>query len=71
MTTAALLALVVQYGPSIVPLVAKLVADIKAGKGQQEVTQADWDELTRLSLETGDQIYAALGITPPPPVSSL
>ncbi len=66
MTAAALLPLVSTYGPTIVPLLAKLVADVKAGKGQLELTQADWDELLRLSRLTGADIYAGLGITPPP-----
>lgn len=66
MTTAALLAAVLQYGPTIVPLVAKLVANIEAGKGNQTVTAADLAELATLASQTGEDIYKRLGITPPP-----
>jgi len=69
-TPAILLQLVLQYGPSVVGIVAKLVADIQAGRGQTAVTQADWDELTRLSSLTAESIYARLGITPPPSSSA-
>ncbi len=66
MTIAALLALVAQYGPTIVPLVAKLVADVNAGRGEEQLKQADWDELARLSGLSGADIYARLGIALPP-----
>lgn len=66
MTTAALLAAVLQYGPTIIPLVAKLVANIEAGKGNQTVTAADLAELATLANQTGEDIYKRLGITPPP-----
>lgn len=69
MTFAALLPLVLTYGPSIIPLVQKLAANISAGRGNQTVTDADWAELTRLALLTSDDIYKRLGITPPPPVA--
>lgn len=69
MTTAMLLTAVLQYGPQIIPLVAKLVADIKAGKGQQEPTEADWAELVRLAGQSSADIYAREGITPPPPTA--
>jgi len=67
MNFATVLALVAQYGPTIIPLISKLVADIAAGKGGQPVTQADWDELNRLANLSAESIYARLGITPPPP----
>ncbi len=67
MTPAAILTAVLQFGPSIIPIIAKLVSDIQAGRGQTQATQADWDELTRLSNLTAESIYAQLGITPPPP----
>ena len=66
MTTAALLGAVLTYGPSIIPLVQKLVADIEAGRGNALVTAADLAELARLANQTGEDIYARLGITPPP-----
>lgn len=66
MTTTALLALIMQYGPSVVPLIAKLVADVKAGKGQTELTDADWAELLRLQSLTGASIYQREGVALPP-----
>lgn len=66
MTTAALLQLVITYGPQIIPLVEKLVANIQAGKGDENVSDADWLELTRLATQTSDDIYRRLGIEPPP-----
>jgi len=66
MTTAALLTALLTYGPTIIPLVAKLVADIEAGKGNQTVTAADLEELLKLSQQSSADIYAKLGITPPP-----
>lgn len=66
MTFSALLPLLLQYGPSIIPLVSKLVANIEAGKGNTTVSDADWAELNRLASQTSSDIYARLGITPPP-----
>ncbi len=66
MTPAALIALIIQYGPSVVPLLSRLAADVKAGRGQQELTAADWDELTRLAGLTGAAIYAREGVALPP-----
>ncbi len=66
MTFAALLPLVLTYGPTIIPLVQKLVTNIAAGRGNQQLTDADWNELTRLAALTSDDIYKRLGITPPP-----
>ena len=65
MTTAAIIQAVLQFGPTIVPLLAKLAADIRAGKAQQEPSQADWDELTRLAGLSSSSIYAGLGIDLP------
>lgn len=48
------------------PLVAKLMSDIKAGKTQTTVTPEDLLELKRLSDQTSADIYAKLGIVPPP-----
>lgn len=66
MTTTALLALVIQFGPSIIPLVAKLVSDISAGKANATVTPEDMAELMRLQGLTSADIYKTLGIAPPP-----
>jgi len=65
MTTAALLTAVLTYGPTILPLIQKLVGDIEAGKGATTVTAADLAELVKLSTQTSGDIYARLGITPP------
>jgi hypothetical protein len=67
MTSSAILALVVQFGPTIIPLIAKLVANIQAGKGETKVSDADWAELNRLASQTSADIYARMGIAPPPP----
>jgi hypothetical protein len=67
MTTAALLTALLTYGPSILPLISKLVADIEAGRGNQTVTAADLAELQRLAAESSADIYARLNIAPPPP----
>jgi hypothetical protein len=66
MTAAALLTLIETYGPSVVGLVAKLVADVKAGRGQTELTDADWAELNRLCGLSSASIYAKEGVTLPP-----
>lgn len=65
-TPVILLQLVLQYGPTIIPLIQKLVADIQAGKGNTAVSAEDLAELARLSALKGEDIYAKLGITPPP-----
>ncbi len=69
MTFAALLQLVLTYGPTVVPLAQKLVSNIAAGRGDAKLTDADWNELTRLASLTSDDIYKRLGISPPPPAS--
>jgi len=69
MTTAALLTALLTYGPSILPLIQKLVGDIEAGRGNQTVTAADLAELQRLAAESSTDIYTRLGITPPPPAA--
>ena len=66
MTTAALLTALLQFGPTIIPLIAKLVADIEAGRGNATVTAADLAELASLAGQTGEDIYRRLGIEPPP-----
>jgi hypothetical protein len=71
MNTAALLTALLTYGPSIIPLVGKLVTDIESGKGRKEVTAADLAELARLASLSSTEIYARLGIAPPPPVDRL
>lgn len=67
MKFAELLQLVLRYGPSVIPLVSKLTSAIAAGKSNEPVTEADWAELTRLANQTGADIYARMGIAPPPP----
>ncbi len=65
MTAEILLPLIIKYGPAIVPLVRKLAADIAAGRGQQELTAADWAELERLAANRAADLYLAAGVTPP------
>ncbi len=65
MTTAALLTAVLTYGPSIIPLVQKLVADIEGGRGNATVTSADLAELARLAAESSADIYKRLGVALP------
>ncbi len=65
-TPVLLLQAILQYGPSVVGLIQKLVADIEAGKGNQTVTTADLAELANLAKQTSADVYARLGITPPP-----
>lgn len=65
MNAVTLLDAVLKYGPTIIPLVQKLVADIEAGKGNQTVTAADLAELARLAGQSAEDIYAAAGIQPP------
>lgn len=66
MTIAAIAQLVATYGPAVLPLVEKLIADIEAGKGAQVVDSAYIAELNRLASLTAEQIYAKAGVTPPP-----
>lgn len=63
MTPAALLALVVKYGPSIVPIVKKLVVDAKGG--DKPISDADWAELDRLAALAGEGLYRSAGVVPP------
>ncbi len=65
-TVAMILTAVLQYGPTVVPLIAKLVGDVQAGRGNKEVTPEDIAELVRLSSQSSSDIYAKLGIAPPP-----
>lgn len=58
--------LLAQYGPSVIPLVQKLIADIAAGRTASTVTAADLDELSRLSGLTAAGLYATAGVTAPP-----
>jgi hypothetical protein len=48
------------------PLVAKLMTDIKAGKTQTTVTSEDLLELKRLADQSAADIYRRIGVTPPP-----
>ena len=65
MTLSVVLQLLATYGPQILPLIEKLVADFEAGKSATPVTSADIAELTRLCGLTADSIYAQAGVTPP------
>lgn len=69
MTFAALLPLLIQYAPQAVGLIGHVVQNIAAGRSQATVTLSDWQELDRLAALTGSDIYAKLGITPPPAAS--
>ena len=69
MTFAALLSLLIQYAPQAVGLIGHVVQNIAAGRSQATVTLSDWQELDRLAALTGSDIYAKLGITPPPAAS--
>lgn len=72
MTIAAIAAFIQTFGPAAMaalPLLEKLYADIKAGRGQQEATPADWTEINRLAAQSAEDIYKRLGITPPPPAT--
>jgi hypothetical protein len=65
MTTAALLTALLTYGPTILPLIQKLVADIEAGKGAQAVTAADLAELNRLASLSAADIFKNAGVAIP------
>lgn len=66
MTFAIALDLLLKYGPNAVLLGEKLVAAVKAGKAHSEITDTDWADLVRLANQKGEDIYARLGIAPPP-----
>lgn len=73
MTLAALIPLIIKYGiqildlaPEVIAVIAKIEADIKAGKTNTVVTQADLDDLKSLAAQTSAAILAREGITPPP-----
>lgn len=65
MKFAELLNLILQYGPSVIPLAQKLAATIAAGRGNDTVTDADWAELNRLANQTSADIYHRAGVVPP------
>ncbi len=70
MTFIAIAKFIETFGPAALqalPLLEKLYANIKEGRGSQEATPADWAELNRLRALTAEDIYERLGITPPPP----
>lgn len=58
--------LIAQLGAVGIPLILKLKADIDAKKTATTVTDADLTELARLSALTGEGIFRAAGVTPPP-----
>lgn len=59
--------LIAQLGTVALPLISKLMGDITAGRTATTVTPEDLLELKRLSDQTAEDIYARLGIAPPPP----
>lgn len=58
--------LIAQLGTVGIPLIAKLIADIQAGKTATTVTPEDLAELARLAAQQAEDIYKRLGILPPP-----
>lgn len=64
MTPGAILALVLQYGPSIIPLIAQLTAWIRDNK--KEVTAEDFALLARYASTTADDYLREAGIVRPP-----
>lgn len=61
--------LIAAVGTVGLPLAAKLLADVNAGKTSTTVTPADLLEIHRLSNLTSAEIYANQGIVPPPPAA--
>jgi len=70
-TWAVALKLLVDHGPTAVVWAQKIWANIEAGKANTVVTAEDIAELNRLSSLTAGDIYARLGITPPPAATIL
>ena len=66
MTFAALLPLLLQYAPQAIGLIGHVVQNIAAGRAQTVITPDDWTELDRLAKLSSADIYARLGIEPPP-----
>ena len=66
MTFETLLLAVATYGPTVIPLVEKLVAAVESGRGAQTVTAADLAEISAYAANTAASRYAALGIALPP-----
>jgi hypothetical protein len=62
MTTAAILAAVLQYGPSVIPLIQQLVTWAEGGK--TTVTAADFAILVQLSSKSSADYLAAAGGPP-------
>lgn len=52
-----------------IPFIIKLMGDITAGRTATTVTPEDLAELKRLSDQSAEDIYARLGVTPPPPAA--
>lgn len=67
MGTAAIIGLVVQYGPSIIPLVQQLVTWAEGGK--TTVTAADFAILAQLSSKTSADYLSLAGGAPVAPQS--
>lgn len=64
MTPGAVLALVLQYGPSVIPLLAQLTSWIKENK--TEVTAEDFALLAKYAATTSDDYLREAGIIRPP-----
>lgn len=61
-----LLASLLNQLPFALGTIAKIMAEIRDGKQKTEVTPEDIMELDRLAKQNAADIYARLGITPPP-----
>lgn len=68
MTPIALLVALLNSSGTILPLVTKLIEDIRTGKGEQPITEADWAALVALASQSSADIYKREGIVPPPSV---
>jgi hypothetical protein len=66
LTVASVLQAVLTYGPTVVGVLQKLVADIEAGRANEPVTAADLAELQRLGSQTAADIFARAGVKLPP-----
>lgn len=62
----AVLVALLQYGPSVLGIVQKLLADLEQGRTQTTVTAADIGELQRLAGQSAADIFKRAGLTPPP-----
>lgn len=61
--------LISSLGTVGLPLVQQIMEDIKAGRTQTTVAPEDIAEVIRLSKQTAADIFARMGVTPPPAAS--